>query len=122
MLFTEPDPKPDPEPDPEPKPDPEPRLDPEFTQPCVTVPSNEETCCHAQEEYVAHSPHFVIELQMTSVQSPILFINFVRVLAPFLTIIQFAKSLGTNGFPAVCGIHASTVPSFTPANPFTGSA
>jgi hypothetical protein len=114
MLFTEPDP--------EPKPDPEPRLDPELTHPCVKIPSAEEICCHAQEEYVAQSPHFVIELQMTSVHPPILFIKFVRVLAPFLTIIQFAKSLGTNGFPAVCGIQASTVPSFIPATPFTGSA
>jgi hypothetical protein len=110
MLFTDPDP------------DPDPKLDPELTHPCVSVPSGEEICCHAQEEYVAQSPHFVMELQVTSVQPPILFIKFVRVLAPFFTIIQFAKSLGTKAFPAVWGIQASTVPSFTPATPFTGSA
>jgi len=116
MLFT------DPEPDPEPEPDPDPKLDPELTHPCVRTPLGEEICCHAQEEYVAQSPHFVIELQMTSVQLAILFIKFVRVLAPFFTIIQFAKSLGTKAFPPVCGIQASIVPSFTPATPFTGSA
>jgi hypothetical protein len=112
----------EPEPEPEPVPDPDPKLDPEFTHPCVKVPYAETTCCHAQEEYVEHSPHFVIEVHDTSVHIPILFINFVRVLAPFLTIIQFAKSLGTKGFPAVCGIQASTVPSFIPATPLTGSA